>query len=122
MKLLSVKVEHERDGALRGYTIWPSDASILTKYNETASVVLAVDGKIFSPHDRYLRQQLEKPEIGSFPVPRLLGLFDRCAGVIEATDHEMEILAAAGYRLTDLRKLLVAETVKFFLAEVRCSD
>jgi|HubBroStandDraft_1064217.scaffolds.fasta_scaffold49674_1 hypothetical protein len=87
MKVLSVKNSgptwHER------FEIWISEASILSKYSEAGSVILAIDCKIHKPDDIYLRPVLTD--------------YARCAGVIEATDQEMEILAGAGYLLTDLR-------------------
>jgi hypothetical protein len=80
------------------YSIWISDASILTPWANSASTTLAVlgvDGTIHNPDSGYLSN--EKGTGGFAPADV------RCAGIIEATDEEMQILMDAGYRLTDLR-------------------
>jgi hypothetical protein len=75
----------------------------MRKHNEPTSVVLVVDDTVHCSGAYYLRQESEGQEHRFEP---------RCAGVIEATDQELEILAGAGYRLTDLRNVGVPELLK----------
>jgi hypothetical protein len=102
MKVLSVRAERDRPWR---HTIWVAEASILSKYNEVTSVVLAVAGEIHDPDSFCLRKQPDAKD--TFHVVN--EDYDRCAGVIEATDQEMEVLAAAGYRLIDLRSFRITD-------------
>ncbi len=99
MKLLNLELDRSF-----GRRIWASEATIVGKYNEPMSVMLAVDNTIHDPGDPYLGQR-SKPFDHDY--------YDRrCVGVVEATDQELEILAGAGYRLTDLRNVGVSELLK----------
>ena len=100
MKVLTVERFAVSD---RGLTIWVSEALILALQADPTSVVLAVDDTIHNPDSGYLRQRSGVACDDRFP---------RCAGVIEATDKEIELLTGAGYRLTDLRNAGASDLLK----------
>jgi len=102
MKLLST----DRQSRKTEYrNIWISEGSILNKHADPESVVLAVDGKIYSPDAECLQEQ----------AGRYRNISERdnnqCAGVIESTDQELQILVDAGYQLTDLRNLSAPQLI-----------
>ena len=100
MKVLTVERVLASD---RGHTIWVAEALILALHADPTSVVLAVDDTIHSPDSGYLRQRSEGAYHDGSP---------RCAGVVEATDQEIDLLTGAGYRLTDLRNAGASDLLK----------
>ena len=88
-------------------SIWISEARILTTHAEPESVIIAVDGKIYSPEDDYFQKPLVK--IPLRPDHTESTDHSRCAGIVDATDQEVQIISDAGYRLQDLRRSSVTE-------------
>ena len=98
MKVLLVEYVH------LGHTkVWDSEASILAKHSDATAIVLAIGDSICALGSPYLRKRSDN--FGYELTPR-------CAGIIEATDQEVEILASAGYQLTDLRSAVASELLK----------
>jgi hypothetical protein len=79
-------------------------------FADPKSVVLAVDGIIHAPDSGYF-ERLDSNRSRVLGKIKVTQLNTHCAGVIEATEEEMQILASAGYRLTDLRNVRVTELI-----------
>lgn len=103
MKVLIV--ERKGYGTLKR-EIWTSDASILAKHSDTASLVLVIGDTVCKPDSHCLRKA---------SIDMLSGRFDtgpQCVGIVEGTDQEMDVLAKAGYEITDLRKISAPQLLK----------
>jgi hypothetical protein len=90
MKVLNVK--RDLNG---GRTISISNASILTKRDDPKAVLLEISGSVYEPDAYYLKEH-------SHDFGLSIG---QCAGIIDATDDELQVLTDVGYHIPDLRKM-----------------